>query len=138
MAQRQWFKSKVQGMNTRKHRWLCQDCEMEWIIREKKRECPFCASKAVAYFPSDLEYKRYCQLALYAKIGQISNLTLQPTFPIEINGTKITSYRADFMYTEDGARIVEDCKGLETDVFIMKKKLVFAIHGVTITVVKKV
>ena len=42
------------------------------------------------------------------------------------------------MYTEDGVRIVEDCKGLETDVFIMKKKLVFAIHGVTITVVKKV
>jgi len=36
------------------------------------------------------------------------------------------SYYADFVYTEKGKLIIEDCKGMKTQVYKLKKKLLLA------------
>lgn len=84
-------------------------------------------------FDSKKEAARYSELKLAEISGDISDLELQPRFPIIINETKICTYIADFRYKErDGKEIVEDCKGMRTAVYRLKKKLVLAVHGVEI------
>ncbi len=80
-------------------------------------------------FDSKLEAARYQDLRLQEESGEIKRLTLQPSFPIEICGKKICTYRADFAYIRDGEGVVEDVKGFKTPVYRLKKKLVSAIYG---------
>lgn len=70
-------------------------------------------------FMSKLEAKRYSQLKLMEKGKVISDLKLQPRFPLVAGIT----YVADFSYIEAGAEVIEDVKGVETEVFRIKKKL---------------
>jgi len=86
-------------------------------------------------FDSKKEATRYGELRLLERAGQIRDLRLQPRFKIEVNGIKICEYRADFIYTdaETGERIIEDVKGMKTQVYRLKKKLVEVVHGVDIT-----
>ena len=80
-------------------------------------------------FASALEAKRYKQLKLLEAAGAIKNLILQPKFNLmdsyKYNGKTIRAidYIADFMYEEDGKRIVEDVKGVRTKDYIIKSKL---------------
>lgn len=80
-------------------------------------------------FDSALEAKRYKQLKLLEDVGTIKNLMLQPKFNLmdsyKYNGKTIRAidYIADFMYEEDGKRIVEDVKGIRTKDYIIKSKL---------------
>ena len=91
-------------------------------------------------FDSIKEAKRYQQLKLLVKAGKISNLELQKEFILipnqYANGKLIeraVKYKADFVYTENGIQIVEDVKGMKTDVYKLKKKLMLYIHGIRIT-----
>ena len=90
------------------------------------------------WFASAAEGKRYLQLVDMEKAGTIARLELQPTYQIMVKGKHIANYRADFRYvvlTEYGSidrLIVEDVKGMVTDVYIMKKKLVEAIYELEI------
>lgn len=83
-------------------------------------------------FPSKAEARRYEQLKLLERNGRISNLELQPRYPLLVNGEKVGEYRGDFRYIEDGVTILEDTKGMKTDVYKIKAKLVKAIYGITI------
>lgn len=96
-------------------------------------------------FDSKKEAARYEDLKLMVKSRDISDLELQPKFPVVINGKKICTYIADFRYSEPitaiwaneawtaGQRIVvEDAKGIKTPVYRLKKKLVEAIYGIKI------
>ena len=80
-------------------------------------------------FDSIAESKRYKELALLEKAGQIKGLELQPQFLLQEgfkkNGKtyRKIEYIADFMYIENGKVIIEDVKGMETDVFKLKRKL---------------
>lgn len=80
-------------------------------------------------FDSLQESKRYKELKLLLRAGQISNLELQPHFLLQDsfkkNGTtyRKIEYIADFKYIENGKTIVEDVKGIQTDVFKLKHKL---------------
>lgn len=80
-------------------------------------------------FDSIAESKRYKELALLERAGEISNLELQPHFLLQENFKKNgktyrkIEYIADFKYIENGKIIVEDVKGMETDVFKLKRKL---------------
>lgn len=80
-------------------------------------------------FDSIAESKRYKELALLEKAGQIKGLELQPKFLLQEgfkkNGKtyRKIEYIADFMYIENGKVIIEDVKGMETDVFKLKRKL---------------
>lgn len=80
-------------------------------------------------FDSIRESQRYKELKLLERAGEISNLELQPKFLLQEsfkkNGKtyKAINYIADFMYEEKGKVIVEDVKGIQTDVFKLKHKL---------------
>lgn len=80
-------------------------------------------------FDSALEAKRYRQLALLEKAGEIKNLKLQVPFLLQESFRKNNKtyrkieYIADFVYEEDEKTIVEDTKGMKTDVFKIKQKL---------------
>ena len=83
-------------------------------------------------FASQREARRYAELKRLQRAGKISDLELQPAFPVRVNGRHICTYRADFAYVEEGRRIVEDVKGVRTPVYRLKKKLVEAIYGIEI------
>ena len=80
-------------------------------------------------FDSIAESKRYKELALLEKAGQIKGLELQPKFLLQEgfkkNGKtyRKIEYIADFMYIENGKVIIEDVKGMETDIFKLKRKM---------------
>lgn len=87
-------------------------------------------------FDSKREAERYSELKLLEKAGVIQSLTLQPKFEVKVNGKHICNYFADFEYMENGKLIREDVKGVRTDVFILKKKLVEALYDITIVEIK--
>lgn len=80
-------------------------------------------------FDSIAESRRYKELALLEKAGEIKNLQLQPRFLLQESFKKNgktyrkIEYIADFMYEDDGKTVVEDVKGVETEVFKLKKKI---------------
>lgn len=84
-------------------------------------------------FDSKKEADHYIHLKVRQSRGEISNLELQPKFPLAINGAKICTYKADFAYDENGKRITVDVKGFKTPIYKLKKKLLSAIYGVQIT-----
>lgn len=83
-------------------------------------------------FASKKEANRYLILKALLKNGEISNLRLQVPFDLSVNGFKVCSYVADFVYAENGIEKVEDVKGMITPVYRLKKKLMKAIHGIEI------
>lgn len=83
-------------------------------------------------FASKREATRYQDLKVMQREGLITGLTLQPKYPLEINGIKIGSYIGDFFYTENGQRVVEDTKGVKTPVYKLKRRLMLALYGIHI------
>jgi len=80
-------------------------------------------------FDSIREANRYIELKWLEKLDRISNLELQPEFILQekykFGGSTIRAikYRADFKYSKGGIEIIEDVKGMKTDVYKIKKKL---------------
>ena len=81
-------------------------------------------------FDSKAEARRYRELKLLEKAGEISHLRTQPTFRLIDGGRdrdghviRPIDYIGDFSYYEGRQWIVEDVKGVETQVFKIKYKL---------------
>ena len=83
-------------------------------------------------FASMAEAKRYRELRLLERAGEIRTLIMQPSFVIQDaftsnQGLRISAIRyvADFEYFDNktGETIVEDVKGVKTDVFLIKMKM---------------
>lgn len=80
-------------------------------------------------FDSKREGNRYKELKLLERAGEIKDLELQPRFLLQDsfkkNGRTFRKieYVADFKYIENGKTIVEDVKGIQTDVFKLKHKI---------------
>lgn len=84
-------------------------------------------------FDSAKEAKRYGELKVLQRAGEITSLELQPRFPIVINGVKVCTYVADFGYVDQiGSPVVEDVKGMKTREYILKRKLMKAVYGIEI------
>lgn len=104
-------------------------------------------------FDSKREAKRFTELKALERAGEIDGLRVQPSFPIFVHrlghqvyiGTeqeriRCGEYIADFRYwrvraggiNEPAGEVVEDVKGVRTDVYRLKKKLVEGIYGITI------
>lgn len=90
-------------------------------------------------FDSKKEASRYSELLLLERAGAITNLELQVPFELipsqKINGKVVEracKYVADFCYTENGQKVVEDTKGFKTAEYIIKRKLMLYIHGIRI------
>ena len=83
-------------------------------------------------FASRREARRYQWLKIAERCGAISDLVLQPSFRIEIAAVLVCRVVADFGYTMDGQAVIEDCKGVRTPIYRLKKKLLRATHGIEI------
>lgn len=101
-------------------------------------------------FPSKKEARRYGELTLRQRAGEIRKLELQPQFPLYATAIpyidpardplKLGIYRGDFRYEEcdhanghSGWRvIVEDVKGFKTPLYKWKKRHVEAQYGIEI------
>ena len=96
-------------------------------------------------FDSQRELNRWLELLLLQKAGRIRNLERQVKYELIPaqresfqNGNqgkiieKSVSYVADFVYEENGKTIVEDSKGVRTDTYIIKRKLMLWKYGIKI------
>lgn len=63
------------------------------------------------YWHSKREHRRWLELKLLEKSGEIFELRRQVAFPLHVNGVRIATYRADHVYrTKSGQVVVEDVK----------------------------
>ena len=106
-------------------------------------------------FDSKKEAKRYSELRLLEKAGQITNLQRQFKFELiptqREESTEVYKagpqkglpkpgavietpcfYIADFTYCDGNELIVEDTKGFKTKDYIIKRKLMLHVHGIRI------
>lgn len=107
-------------------------------------------NEKVGGYDSRKEYYRAQQLKLMLKAGLISDLREQVSFTLipaqygeSERGSKKTArvllehacrYVADFVYVDNatGRTVVEDTKGFRTPEYIIKRKLMLQVHGITI------
>ena len=91
-------------------------------------------------FDSKREARRYEELMLLLRAGEITDLRLQQNVTL-IEGYKTPDgevirpeiYKADFAYTDKhGNRVLEDVKGKKTAVYLLKRKQVQDKLGVRI------
>lgn len=85
-------------------------------------------------FHSKREATRYQELQLMERAGEIRDLKRQVKYSLDVNGVHICNYICDFQYFDYrfSKVIVEDVKGVKTDVYKQKKKLMKACHGIDI------
>lgn len=89
-------------------------------------------------FDSIREASRWQELKHQQNVGLISDLHRQVKFELipahrgEIRTERSCSYIADFVYVRDGQKIVEDAKGVRTDVYKIKRKLMRHLYGLEI------
>lgn len=105
-------------------------------------------------FDSIKEYRRWCELSLLERAGEITGLERQVKYvliPAQYAPDTVTargkikrgkllerecSYVADFRYVRDGETIVEDVKGYKKGqayaLFAVKRKLMLSVHGIMV------
>ena len=86
-------------------------------------------------FDSRKEAYRYLVLKGMEEDGTIEDLRRQvryeliPAFDVDGRHCRPVFYVADFVYVEDGKEVVEDVKGMRTDVYRLKSKLFARRYG---------
>lgn len=89
-------------------------------------------------FDSKREADRYLVLKGLEEDGVIEDLRRQvryelvPAFDVDGRHYRSVCYVADFVYVEDGKEVVEDVKGMRTDVYRLKSKLFAKRYGINI------
>lgn len=89
-------------------------------------------------FDSRKEADRYLVLKGMEEDGLIEDLRRQvryeliPAFDVDGKHYRPVYYVADFVYVEDGEDVVEDVKGMRTDVYKLKSKLFARRYGMNI------
>lgn len=90
-------------------------------------------------FDSKRELGRYKELLLLQRGHVITDLRRQVPYlliPAQYRDGKCKerscSYVADFVYRKGGRLVVEDCKGLKTDVYRIKKKLMLQLYDIEV------
>lgn len=100
-------------------------------------------------FDSEKEGNRYLELKLLVRAGEISDLELQPKFPLTINDKPVliksqgypngrkAGYKADFKYYDCRHKkwVVEDVKSkaTRTEAYVLRKAIIEHIYGIEIT-----
>jgi hypothetical protein len=97
-------------------------------------------------FASEMEFRRYLQLKLLEKAGQISDLKRQVEYELipkqytkeGKHAERNVCYNADFVYYDHirGCEVVEDAKGKRTADYVIKRKLMLYMKGIRIEEVK--
>jgi len=107
----------------------------------KKRGNKFGAKKTVLdgiTFDSRREAAYYAELKLLEKAGEVCEVELQKPFALTINGQLIGTYRCDFAFYDNTRRCyrVVDVKGVLTREFQRTRRLMRALHGIEVEVVR--
>lgn len=88
-------------------------------------------------FDSRLEARHYMVLRDRQRRGEISGLVCHPVYKLVVAGVQIGKYIGDFEYkTRDGVLVLVDVKSPATrklPVYRLKRKIVQALYGITIT-----
>lgn len=108
-----------------------------------------CVVDGIVY-DSKKEMRRHMELKLLERAGEITDLQRQVEFVLipeqrepdtigKRGGRKKgkvierkCSYIADFVYIENGERVVEDSKGMRTKDYILKRKMLLHFYGIRI------
>lgn len=88
----------------------------------------------------EMMYRKHLNLLMKADNPKerVVSIVEQKSFEVVVNGTKICKYLLDFEVTYGDGRIeYVDVKGIATDVYRIKKKLVEALYPIKIKEVKK-
>ena len=111
--------------------------------------------KSGQVFDSKKEYKRFRELSLLERAGEIKNLQRQvpyllipeqraPSTEVYKKGSRAGQpkpgpvlerkvvYIADFVYQENGETVVEDAKGMRTKEYVLKRKMMLYRYGIRI------
>lgn len=91
-------------------------------------------------FASHREARRYQELQMLLRAGEISQLQMQKKYTLipaqkkPSGGTeRPLTYTADFVYKDrDGNEIVEDSKGVRTQQYIIRRKLMLYRYGIEV------
>ena len=105
-------------------------------------------------YDSKKECQRHAELLLLERAGAISELQRQVKFELvpaqyepvprysDKTGKRLkdgkrcveqsVTYYADFVYRKNGELVVEDTKGMRTEKYIIKRKLMLYFHGIKI------
>ena len=85
-------------------------------------------------FDSRKEHRRWCELvpAQYETYERYSQKTGKRLQDGKRCVEKAVYYVADFVYWEGDQEIVEDTKGVRTEAYIIKRKLMLERHGIKI------
>nr|WP_278434289.1 DUF1064 domain-containing protein [Brucella anthropi] len=89
-------------------------------------------------FDSKAEARYYAQLKQREKAGEVHSVELQRPYVLSVDGFLIATYKADFSFwdhVEERQRVI-DVKRVVTPVFRLKQKMMKAIYGIDIEVVK--
>lgn len=86
-------------------------------------------------FDSQREATRWCELQILAAAGEVRDVRRQvpfelvPSFQRDGKLVRGIKYVADFVYTDrSGCQVIEDVKGVRTDVYRIKRKLLLATY----------
>jgi len=90
-------------------------------------------------FDSKAEEHRAYELTLLESKGAIQDLQRQVKYTLipaqYVDGKcveRAITYKADFVYKENGKTVVEDVKGFKTKDYIIKRKLMLHVYGIRI------
>src|ERR1700722_16871308 len=96
-------------------------------------------------FDSKAEARRYSELKLLEKAGEITNLLWHPSYVfclpngihVKSKAGRILKYIADFSYLDrKNQRHIEDVKGHQTEASKLKIALTEALYGITVEIVR--
>jgi Protein of unknown function (DUF1064) len=95
-------------------------------------------------FDSKSEARRWQELQLLQRAGEIRDLSLHPRFSLDVDGHHICYYVGDYAYEardpkspKNWIKVCEDRKAgrvTQTDVFKLKRKLMWAIYRIDILI----
>jgi len=91
-------------------------------------------SKRTNGYASKLEANTAAGLSALARAGKIQDFKEQVTFVLVQGKDKVRAitYIADFTYWDENGYHVCDAKGYRTEVYRIKRKLLYLLHGITV------
>lgn len=114
----------------------------DYAMSQRRQRPPKYGNQKIDGYDSIRERSRARRLRLLEEAGVIADLREQVVFDLlppqrDKDGRVIErscKYIADFVYRdlETGETVVEDVKGMRTDVYRIKRKLMLYIHGIRV------
>lgn len=122
--------------------WRCLGCGGDPGVPIPAAPCSLCGAEAVERMDSRAEARRYDRLRQQSLAGEIRDLRVHVPIPLVVEGPEgprqVGIYEADFVYVDvaTGEEVVEDVKGLDTAASRLKRRMVEAMTGSPVHVIR--